>query len=286
MRDLRRELGKSLRRATSLVLDGLMPPRCPACGSLVQGQTGLCAGCFAGLTFITAPYCLRCGLPFALSNAAGAANICPSCIARPPTFRHGRAAFLYDEAAQRLILPFKHADRTELAPLLGRLMARAAGPMLTDADIILPVPLHRRRLAARRYNQAALLARDVAKRAGKPCAVDALIRHRVTAPLGTLSAAARQRTLAGAFALRPAMIDRLRDRKILLVDDVMTSGATLNACAAILQAAGAGSVDVLVAARVPDPRQREDRQTGHALAEADRRGKSHPRTHGDEHGSD
>jgi ComF family protein len=281
--DLRRAAGNRLRQAAGVLLDWLMPPRCPSCGMLVQGQPGLCAGCFGGLTFITAPFCQRCGLPFAL---AAESELCPSCTARPPVFRRGRAAIVYDDAAQRLILPFKHADRTELASLLVRLMARAAGPVLAEADLILPVPLHRRRLAARRYNQAALLAQDIARRAGKACAVDALIRRRMTAPLGDLSAAARAREVAGAFALRRAIGPHLRDRRILLIDDVMTSGATLNACATVLQTAGVASVDVLVAARVPDPRQREDGQTGHALAKAPPRGKSDRQTRGDDDGSD
>ena len=272
-------LGQSLRRSAVAVLDGLMPPCCPGCGAPVHGAQGLCATCFAALTFITAPYCVRCGLPFALPNAANPTSTCPACQSRPPVFQRGRAAFLYDEAAQRLILPFKHNDRTELAPLLGRLMARAAGPLLAEADLILPVPLHRNRLAARRYNQAALLALDLARRAGKPCAVDALLRRRATAPLGTLSAAGRQREVAGAFVIRPAMRQRLQGQRLLIVDDVMTSGATLNACAKLLLAAGAASVDVLVAARVPDPRLREDWQTGHALAEAGQPGKSHHRMH-------
>lgn len=291
MRDRIHWLGQAVRqklhRGAGFVLDGLMPPCCPGCRRLVQGQQGLCATCFAALTFISPPFCQRCGLPFALPDEAGRPVLtCPGCTARPPVFRQARAAFLYDDAAQQLILPFKHADRTELAPLLARLMARAAGPLLRDIDLLVPVPLHRRRLAARRYNQAALLALDLAKRAGKPCAVDALIRRTATAPLGTLSAAARRREVATAFTLQRAMLPRLPGQRLLLIDDVLTSGATLNACAAVLIAAGAASVDVLVAARVPDPRQQETGQSGHALAAAGLGGKSSPDTYGDEHGSD
>lgn len=265
---------QGLRQAAGIVLDGLMPPRCPSCGVLVHRQQRLCAPCFAGLSFITAPYCRTCGLPFTLATEGGPAQICPTCIARPLAFRRGRAAFLYDDAAQRLILPFKHGDRTELVDLLGLLMARAGGPILAEADILVPVPLHRRRLAARRYNQAALLALDLAQRAGKRCAVDALTRARATAPLGALSAAARSREVSGAFALRAGAERHLKGRTILLIDDVMTSGATLSACAKVLLAGGAAQVDVLVAARVPDPRQRDPLQGGHALAEAGTDGKS------------
>lgn len=271
---LQHALRLGLRQAAGVVLDGLMPPRCPSCGVMVQRHQRLCAPCFAGLSFITAPYCQGCGLPFTLAREGGLAQLCPSCIARPLAFRYGRAAFLYDEAAQRLILPFKHGDRTELAQLLGLLMARAGGPVLAEAEILVPVPLHRRRLAERRYNQAALLALDLAKRTGKPCAVDALTRARVTAPLGTLSASARLREVTGAFALNNSAQRRLEGRSILLVDDVMTSGATLSACARALLAGGAAQIDVLVAARVPDPRQPARVQGGHALAAAGADGKS------------
>jgi ComF family protein len=160
----------------------------------------------------------------------------------------------YDAQGRRLILPFKHADRTEIASVLAPHMVRAGRALLHDADLLVPVPLHRARLFHRRYNQAALLAKAVGRLAGRPCLPDALLRSRATASLGEKSAAERAVEVAGAFAVRPSRVASLAGRRILLVDDVMTSGATANACAAVLLAAGAGSVDVLVAARVPDPR--------------------------------
>jgi ComF family protein len=169
-------------------------------------------------------------------------------------FRCARAALRYDAQGRRLILPFKHADRTELAAVLAPQMARAGAALLREADLLVPVPLHRRRLFQRRYNQAALLAKAVGRIAGRPCLPDALVRRLATATLGEKSAAERATEVAGAFAVRASRAARLINRRVLLIDDVVTSGATANACAAVLLAAGAASVDVLAAARVPDPR--------------------------------
>jgi ComF family protein len=160
----------------------------------------------------------------------------------------------YDAQGRRLILPFKHADRTELATVLAPHMARAGATLLREADLLVPVPLHRGRLFRRRYNQAALLAKAVGRIAGRACVPDALHRLRATESLGEKSATERAAEVAGAFAVRPSRARRIIDRRVLLIDDVMTSGATDNACATALLAAGATSVDVLVAARVPDPR--------------------------------
>ena len=266
-------LPAGLRRSASLLLDGLMPPRCPCCGSFVQGEQNLCARCFSGLTFIVAPFCQQCSLPFALPLDGRMSPLCDRCRQRPLSFT-ARAAFLYDEAAQQLILPFKHADRTDLAAILARLMARAGPSLLADADVLVPVPLHPRRLASRRYNQSALLAGALARMAGRPSAPDALLRIRKTVPLAELSAAARHDAVRGAFAVRDRARASLEGRRVLLIDDVMTSGATLSACSDALLSAGVRRVDALVAARVPAPRLREAGQTGHALAKAAKRGES------------
>jgi ComF family protein len=254
-----RELGRKLEWAARLVLDGLLPPRCPSCGALVHGPQRLCADCFGRLTFIGDPACLRCGLPFETNGEAGRLRLCATCLAHPPAFARARAALTYDEPARRLLLPFKHADRTELAGLLAMLMRRAGLSLLAEADLLVPVPLHRHRLVQRRYNQSALLAGRLAALAARPWAADALRRSRATAPLGALSAAERRRAVAGAFTVTPSALPRLRGQRILLIDDVLTSGATASACAEVLIAAGAASVDVLVVARVPDPRRRQGR---------------------------
>ncbi len=241
-------------RAGRALLDLLLPPHCVVCDAPVDAPDLLCAECFRRTGFITEPFCARCGVPFANSALGGAEQLCPGCRSEPPRFGRARAALRYDAQGRRLILPFKHADRTELASVLAPQMARAGATLLRDADLLVPVPLHRARLFRRRYNQAALLAKAVGRIAGRACLPDALIRHRATASLGEKSAAERVAEVAGAFAVRPSRASRLRGQHVLLVDDVMTSGATADACAEVLLAAGATSVDVLAAARVPDPR--------------------------------
>jgi ComF family protein len=259
-------VGRGLWRVAGQSLDLLLPPQCPICQALVGGAHQLCAECFGRMNFITAPLCLRCGLAFATPGEAGPQGQCLGCMRLPPRFGRARGALRYDDAARRLILPFKHGDRTELAPVLAAMMARAGAALLAEADALLPVPLHRQRLRARRYNQAALLARFLARRAGRPWLPDALMRHRETSPLGELSAAARLQVVSDAFVLRPSRKPLIEGRRLLLVDDVMTSGATAAACAGVLLAAGAAAVDVLVAARVPAPGDR----TAAPLAEAGR----------------
>jgi ComF family protein len=237
-------------------LDLLLPPHCPACDAEVPLQGTFCTACFAALNFITEPLCHSCGLPFGSWAQAGPGRSCLSCTANPPIWREARAALVYDDAARRLVLPFKHADRQELATVLAMHMVRAGRDLLPQAQLVVPVPLHRWRLFRRGFNQAALLAQAVAKRASLECVPDALRRPRRTPVLGPLSATQRARALDGAFIVRASRAASLRDRHVLLVDDVMTSGATANACAEILLQAGCAGVDVLVAARVPDPRSK------------------------------
>jgi ComF family protein len=241
-------------RAGRALLDLLLPPRCVACDASVAAPGLLCPDCFRKTGFITEPFCIRCGVPFANAALGGLEHLCPACRAAAPVFRHARAALRYDAQGRRLILPFKHADRTELAAVLAPHMARAGAALLRDADLLVPVPLHRGRLFRRRYNQAALLAKAVGRIASRPTLPDALRRDRATASLGEKSATERAAEVAGAFAVRPSRAHAITDKHVLLIDDVMTSGATANACADALLAAGATSVDVLVAARVPDPR--------------------------------
>jgi ComF family protein len=236
------------------LLNLLLPPHCVACDAPVDAPGLLCPESFRHTGFISEPFCQSCGVPFANVALGNKDHLCPACSAAPPVFRRARAALRYDAQGRRLILPFKHADRTELATVLAPLMVRAGAALLREADVLVPVPLHRARLFRRRYNQAALLAKAVGRLAGRPRVLDALRRERATASLGEKSAAERVAEVEGAFAMRPSRAARIAGGHVLLIDDVMTSGATANACATVLLAAGAASVDVLVAARVPDPR--------------------------------
>ncbi len=248
------EIGSALRRLGGGLLDALLPPHCLTCDSPVAQQGTLCAACWTGLTPLTQPFCARCGVPFLHAGQAGPGGLCPGCLARPPSYGVARAALRYDEGARRLLLPFKHADRTELAGPLAARMARAGAALLARAEVIAPVPLHWRRLVARRYNQAALLARHLARQARRPLIPDLLRRVRPTPALGDRGAAERAALLEGAFAVPASGARRIEGRRVLLVDDVMTSGATAEACARALLGAGATAVDVLAAGRVPDPR--------------------------------
>jgi ComF family protein len=247
-------LAPALGVAARAALDLLLPPICPTCDRPVDAPGRFCADCFGHAAFITEPCCVHCGVPFSHLGQGGAERLCPGCRAHAQPWDQARAALRYDGQAKRLLLPFKHADRPELAAALAPLMARAGAALLRRAELIVPVPLHRRRLFARRYNQAALLALGLSRRSGVAAVPDLLRRTRATAPLGELGAEARAAAVAAAFAVRASRAARLVGRRVLLVDDVMTSGATAAACTEVLLAAGAVAVDVLVAARVPDPR--------------------------------
>lgn len=237
------------RRAVLGLLDAVLPPRCLACGAIVESQGRLCAGCWRSLTFLAPPQCRLCGYP--LPHALPEAPLCGACAVEPPAFDRARAALRYDEGARGLILAFKHADRTDSAPAFGRWLARAGAELLAGADLIAPVPLHRWRLLKRGYNQAAILARALARESGVPLVPDLLQRRRATRSQQGLSGQARLANVtAAAFRPHPWHKARLGGRRVVLVDDVMTTGATVGACAQVLRRAGAAEVEVLTLARV------------------------------------
>jgi ComF family protein len=200
------------------------------------------------IAFIDAPLCDGCGLPFEYELGPGAR--CPACSGRAPAFDRARAACLYDEHARDLILKLKHADRTDLAGLFAHWIARAAADILPEQDAVVPVPLHPLRLLSRRYNQAAEIARPLARLAGLPYFADPVVRVRRTASQGGKSAGGRKRNVAGVFAVPKAWRRRVAGQRLLLIDDVLTTGATVEGCARALKAAGAAQVDVAVIARV------------------------------------
>ncbi|MSP01026.1 MAG: ComF family protein [Acetobacteraceae bacterium] len=242
------------RRLARAALDLLLPPACVTCATPVDAPGLQCGVCFGALSAIGAPCCACCGAPFELAWHDSEGGLCHRCIDTPPPFHRARAALNYDKASRRLVLPFKHGDRTEYAAILARKMAQAGAVLLREADVLVPVPLHRRRLFSRRYNQAALLAQALGRMTGRAVLIDALIRSHATESLARKSAAERRDEVAGAFSVRPGRATALAGRRILVIDDVMTSGATASACAETLLEVGAASVDVLVAVRVPDPR--------------------------------
>ena len=243
-----------LRKGGRRVLDLLLPPRCVACDRPVDEHGSLCAACFGRTNFISAPFCACCGVPFASAQQGGASGLCAVCAEQAPLFRQARAALRYDDQARQLILPLKHGDRVELAQILAPMMTRAGAALVQRADVLVPVPLHRRRLFARKYNQAAILAYAVGRLARRKVLPDALARTRNTSSLDKKSPEERAQEVTGSFQVRQSRSAQISNRTVLLIDDVMTSGATASACCAALLAAGATAVDVLVAARVPDPR--------------------------------
>ncbi|MBT5049947.1 MAG: ComF family protein [Rhodospirillaceae bacterium] len=240
-----------LRRAAEGATGLLLPRRCLACGTPVDGQGALCAACWPEIQFLSPPLCSTCGYPFDYDPGAGV--LCGACTAQSPVYNRARAVFVYDDASRGPLLAFKHADRTDAAPSFARLMVQAGSEIWPDAPMIVPVPLHRRRLVSRRYNQSALLAHSLAAETGLTSVSDLLVRTRHTPTQGGLSASGRRRNVRGAFAVRRDSLSLVRDAHVLLVDDVFTTGATVETCATTLLRVGARAVDVLTLARVVRP---------------------------------
>lgn len=243
-------IAATARACARAALDFVLPARCLTCDEGVASPGQLCLACFRNTQFVTEPCCRHCGTPFASAGMARG-RTCGACASDPPPWREGRAAMLYDDQARRILLPFKHADRVETARPIAAHMARAGAALLRDADLLVPVPLHPKRLLARRYNQSALLAQAVGRLARVAVAPDALRRVRHTDPLGGLNRVQRAATVRGAFIVHRR--DAVAGRRVVLVDDVLTTGATAAACTIALLESDAASVDVLVAARVDAP---------------------------------
>lgn len=237
-------LREGARRAADLVL----PPTCLSCRRPAGAAGGLCPSCWQNIGFIERPYCEKLGTPFV--SEAGEGLLSPAAIADPPAYDRARAAARFSDVARELVHLLKYGDRLDLAAPLGGWMARAGRELLADADALVPVPLHWSRLFQRRYNQSAMLAREVSRRAKLPVEDDILLRTRATRPQVGLARKERARNVQGAFAIAPGARIRVKGKKLVVIDDVLTSGATADACARILRRAGAVRVDMLVLARV------------------------------------
>lgn len=236
------------RRAAAELLDVVLPPRCPACREIVPADGVFCAACWRQIDYLTEPVCACCGRPFPYD--VGKDAICGDCAATPPPYRTARAAVAYNDASAGLVLGLKYGDRTHLARIMAGMMARVAANPLASGALVVPVPLHPRRMRRRLFNQAALLARALAKGTNAEVGLDILHRRRDTPPTRGMSRVQRARNVAGAFRVMPKAKARLAGRNVLLVDDVMTTGATVEACARALLRAGSPIVDIVTFARV------------------------------------
>ncbi len=232
------------------ILNCFLPPRCLRCGKVLKQNTGLCRQCIEEIHFITEPYCHKCGHPFDFLEERNGQLLCGRCLkTKRSIFRLSRSAFVYDDASKGLILGFKFHDQTENARLLAQMMYVAGSDIFAAGiDVIMPVPLHYTRLLKRRYNQSALLANELSKLSGVKVDNLSLVRHQKTRPQVELSGLERQRNVRNVFSLKNQAA--VKGKRVLLIDDVLTTGATLRECAKALRQSGAKSIDTLTAGRV------------------------------------
>ena len=213
-----------MKKLSKKILNIILPASCISCYKVIQDdKTGVCADCWKELDFITKPMCDRCGFPFDFSIEDGA--LCAECLAEEPKFSKMRCVFKYNDKSKKIILSLKYGDRVDSVGVLSNFMCNAAD-FMDDIDVVIPVPLHRRRLLKRKYNQSALLAKAIAKKCDKKFMPESLIRVKHTKPQGHFTRATRKNNLKGAFKANPA--HDLSNKKVLLIDDVITTGATVN----------------------------------------------------------
>ncbi len=243
----------SLARAGKWGLDWLIPPQCLVCQGDIAQTSGLCFGCWSKLAFIEPPFCERLATPFPYDQ--GDDLVSAAALADPPPWERARAAVIFDETARSLVHALKYRDRHEAGLLMARLMIRAGAEILRSADAVIPVPLYRWRLWRRRYNQSALLAQQICRDSGREFCPGLLRRSRRTRSQTGLDHEDRRRNVRNAFAVPEESLGQVSGKSCVLVDDVRTTGATLEACTLALQAAGASHVDVLTFALVPKPKQ-------------------------------
>lgn len=242
------QLRSAASRLFRSLLDFALPPRCGGCGTIVEEVDSFCADCWRKLEFLGPGGCSRCGLPLRATDA----ETCAVCLAKPPRLDRIRAAVAYDDISRSIAMRLKYGRKVALARTMSRYMRPLIGEVPAEA-LLVPVPLHRSRLWSRGFNQSAIVARELSRRTGVPVALDALRRVRATPPLKGLNMRQRRRTVAGAF--RAGKGAELRGRTVVLIDDVLTTGSTANACARVLKRAGAARVELVSWARVIRPSQ-------------------------------
>jgi len=250
MIEMKSETGRiwaQLLRPFSMLADLVYPPSCAACGVSTGGHRGLCAKCWSEVRFIERPYCEVLGIPF--SHDLGTGILSAEAIANPPPFDRLRSAATHDHAVRNLVHGLKYRDRTDLAPMMAGWMLRASDGTVERCDAIVPVPLHRTRMVSRKFNQAAELARHLARLAGKPLLPATLLRAKRTSQQVGLGVRAREENVRGAFVIAANRENDVFGKRIVLVDDVYTTGATVGAATRTLRKAGASDITVLTFAR-------------------------------------
>lgn len=233
------------------VADFLWPPQCLSCREEVSEPRSLCPDCWTSVRFLEPPLCRQCGYPFEFEAGE---TLCAACVARPPAFHNARAVMAYGDVPRKLIGALKYGDRQDGAPAFARWLKRAGGELIAQSQVIIPVPLHRRKLFERRFNQSALLGLRLARLAGLPILMDGLTRTRYTENQAGLAQKARLDNVKGAFAVPERHRVSLEGKRVLLIDDVFTTGATAGACAQALMRGGADEISVLTLARVVQSR--------------------------------
>lgn len=242
------------------IIDFILPPRCIVTGEIVDYPGHLSAEGWKGINFIASPQCVRCGYPFDFidecsSFSTSSMSVCGVCTKHPPIYNQARSALVYDEYSRDIILGFKHGDQTQNIPAFMPWLMQAGADFIEQADFLVPVPLHPFRLIRRRFNQSALMAQSLSHYSKIPCLLNGLERVRATPTQGYLGVKARQRNVKNAFIVPQTIIPQIKGKRVVLIDDVYTTGATVHECAKALLKNGVGTVDILTLARVVKPQK-------------------------------